>query len=333
MNFSSVSRRFWALIFDYFIIGSIFYGVVLVLKMSGISIFQLKEVVDGDFSSLSNFYLLYIIIYLIYEVTFLSSNLSATPGKIIMEMEVVSANANFFKVFFRSLIKAISTLTGLHIIFFTIAVFTEKSQALHDLLTGSFVIDKEMTSSSAMDLTKDITKTDAFYEEMKKRGIKTPSEKKALAEEMFSKAKKNSTNSILSNSFIWILVLFFSIGFVVIEGKVFVSDLIIELSTIPQYRDNGIIVDQSIAEKYVGTWANDKKTVGFTVYYLKKTGTMYINTSKEALIFMFDSDNVLYITEGENKYKVKFSSDSYNTIHMTGTINSQLEYTVLLHKQ
>lgn len=60
---------------------------------------------------------------------------------------------------------------------------------------------------------------------------------------------------------------------------------------------------------------------------------MYINTSKEALNFMFDRENVLYIIEGENKFKVRFSSDSYDAVYMTGPINSQLEYKYLLQKE
>ena len=307
--------------------------VILVLRMNGTSIFPVEEIIEGKFSALSEFYLIYAVIYLIYEVGFLSSNLSATPGKIIMEMEVACTNANFLKVFIRSIIKFISTVTGLYIIFFTIAIFSEKKQSVHDLLASSFVIDKEKSNQGGIDLTQDITKTEAFYEEMKNRGIKTFSEQKALAEEMYGKANKSSKSSILSSSFIWVLVLVISIGFSVIGGKVLVTDMIGEMKTIPQFRDNGVVVEQSIAEKYVGTWANDKRTVGFTVYYVKKTGTMYINTSKEALSFMFDRDNVLYIIEGENKFKVRFSSDSYDAVYMTGPINSQLEYKYLLQKE
>lgn len=306
MNFSAVSRRFWALTFDYIIIGSIMYVVILVLRMNGTSIFPVEEIIEGKFSALSKFYLIYAMIYLIYEIGFLSSNLSATPGKIIMDMEVACTNANILKVFIRSLIKLISSVTGLYIIFFTIAIFNEKKQSVHDLFAGSFVIDKEKTNSGGIDLTQDISKTEAF---------------------------KSSKSSILSSSLIWVLVLVISIGFSVIGGKVLVSDMISEMKTMPQFKDNGVVVEQSIAEKYVGTWANDKRTVGFTVYYVKKTGIMYINTSKGALSFMFDRDNVLYIIEGENKFKVRFSSDSYDAVYMTGPINSQLEYKYLLQKE
>lgn len=128
------------------------------------------------------------------------------------------------------------------------------------------------------------------------------------------------------------MVLVLSFGVTFISSKVLVQDMISEVKTIPQFRDNGVEVDQSIAEKYIGNWSNDKRTVDFTVYYTKKTGTMYINTSKGALSFMFDSDNLLYITEDENKFKVTFTSDSYDTIYMTGPINSQAEYKYLLKK-
>lgn len=271
MNYSVISRRFWAWFFDNAIIAGILYGVLLVLRMSGMSIFPVEEIIEGNFSSLSKFYLIYAMIYLTYEISFLSSNLSATPGKIIMEMEVACAKASFLKVIIRSVAKFISAATGLYLIFFTIAMFNEKKQAVHDLLAGSFVIDQERENQSAMDLTQDITKTEAFYEEMKSRGIKTFSEQKALAEEMYGKASKSSKSSILSSSIIWVLVLVVSFGFSFIGSKVLVSDMISEMKILPQFKNNGVKVEQSIAEKYVGAWANDKRTVGFTVYYDKKT--------------------------------------------------------------
>lgn len=238
MNYSAISRRFWAVFFDNCIIGGIFIGLALLLKMSGISIFPIEEIASGDMSGMSRFYLLYGIVFLAYEVGFLSSSLSATPGKIIMEIEVACANASFLKVILRSLIKLISTMTGLSIIFYTIAFFNEKKQALHDLIAGSFVIDRE-AANSAMDLTKDQAKKEALFEEMKSRGMKTFSEQKALEEEMYGKAKKSPINTILSGSFIWIVILVISFAVNFFGSKALLSDLVKEVNTIPQFRDNG----------------------------------------------------------------------------------------------
>lgn len=232
MNFSELSRRFWAFFFDSLIISGIYYGVLLILRMSGNTILHIENLMKSDFSALANLYISYGLFYVIYEVIFLSSNLSATPGKIIMEMEVVCANSSFFKVLLRSLVKAISSLTGLHIILFTIAIFNEKKQAVHDLLSGSFVIDVDNTKHSL-----DLANSKDLHNEMKNRGLKTFSEQKALAEEMYGKSNK-STN-ILASSFVWILVLVIAIALSLVYTRIIYSDVKSYIDNMPkqqQYR-------------------------------------------------------------------------------------------------
>lgn len=238
MNYSAISRRFWAMFFDNCIISGIFFGLALLLKTFGVSILSLEEMAFGDMSGMLRFYLLYVIVFFAYEVGFLSSSLSATPGKIIMEMEVACANASFLKVIIRSLIKLISNLTGLAIIFYSIALFNDKKQALHDLIAGSFVIDRE-SSSNAMDFANEQAKKEALFEEMKSRGMRTFSEQKALEEEMYGKTKKSPINQILSGPFIWIVILVISFAVNIFGSRALVSDLIKEANTIPQIRDNG----------------------------------------------------------------------------------------------
>ncbi len=233
MNYSELSRRFWAFFFDSIIVSGIYYGLLMILRMSGITTFSLQDLIESNFSVFAYFYISYGLFYIVYEIGFLSSNLSATPGKIILEMEVVCTNASFYKVLLRSLVKVISILTGLYIILFTIAVFNEYNQTAHDLLSGCFVIDVDNKKYST-----DLVKSKYLYDEMKNRELKTYSEQKALAEEIYGKPNK-STN-ILSSSFVWILVLFISIASVLIYTKTIYSDAKNYFESLPQSKDHTI---------------------------------------------------------------------------------------------
>ncbi|OPZ90282.1 MAG: RDD family protein [Firmicutes bacterium ADurb.Bin419] len=233
MNFSGLPRRFWAYFFDLIILSGIYYGLLLLLRMAGIDLLRVKDLVKNDYSFLLNLYISFGIFFVIYEVIFLSSNLSATPGKLIMEMEVVCTNANLYKVLIRSLVKAISSLTGLYIILFTIAAFNDKKQATHDLLSGSFVIDAENSKYS-----QDVSKSEEIYLEMKNRGLRTFSEQKALTEEMYGKSNK-STNT-LSNPLVWILVLVISIAINLLYTKIIYSEVKSYLENMPQTKGRSI---------------------------------------------------------------------------------------------
>lgn len=226
MNYAKLSRRFFAYYFDSIIVSGITSALLLFLKMFSLSI-SLEGLSKGDFSFFSKFYLLYLLLYLVYEVAFLVSPLSSTPGKLILELEVVSYNSSFIKVFIRSLVKVISTLPGLIFISGLVASFTEKKQSFHDMLAGTFVTDSDARNhsfSNKMDSPE-------FHAEMKKRGIKTFSQQQALAQEMFGKTKNSADKSFLVSPLLWIIVLIIC----VIIGFVYSGSLISELEKIFAY--------------------------------------------------------------------------------------------------
>jgi len=209
MNYSKISRRFFAYCFDTIIV----YGIicVLLLFLKVLKIFDISTYIEnmlkGDFSFFTNYLLVCFLIYLAYEFIFLTSSLSSTPGKIILEMEVVSHKSSFTKVFIRSLVKVIQSLSCFIFISGLVAVFTEKKQTIHDLLAKTFVIDFDSRSQSLSNKMD----SEAFHEEMKRRGIKTYSQQKALAEEMFGKSRKAINNSLLKAPLFWGIILILSI--------------------------------------------------------------------------------------------------------------------------
>lgn len=112
------------------------------------------------------------VIWLMYEVLFLVSNLGATPGKLALRMEVVSyKNAGFIKVLIRSILKIfmIFTVVGIFIEFF-VMLFNKRKQTLHDLITATYVIKKKQLVQRVM------SEEEMLFEELKKGNIRTYSE-------------------------------------------------------------------------------------------------------------------------------------------------------------
>jgi uncharacterized RDD family membrane protein YckC len=83
------------------------------------------------------------ILNILYEALFLSSSWQATPGKRLMGLKVVDMNfqpISFWKAAGRSLGKILSTI--ILYIGFIMAAFTKNKQALHDIMSGTFVVRK-----------------------------------------------------------------------------------------------------------------------------------------------------------------------------------------------
>ena len=79
----------------------------------------------------------------LYEALFLSSRYQATPGKMALSIVVTDRLGNrltFGRASLRYLGKVLSGMT--FSIGFLMAAFTEKKQALHDLLVGTLVVKK-----------------------------------------------------------------------------------------------------------------------------------------------------------------------------------------------
>jgi len=79
----------------------------------------------------------------IYYAGFESSSFKATPGKLVLGMEVTDLNGqriSFLRATGRYFAKIISGL--ILFIGFIMAAFTEKKQALHDIIAGCLVVNK-----------------------------------------------------------------------------------------------------------------------------------------------------------------------------------------------
>jgi len=206
MDYSKISKRFFAFYFDSIVVSGIVFALLLILKLINIEI-SYEGLLKGDISSVYKINLLYFLVFLVYEVIFLTSNLSSTPGKIILGVEVVSRQSSFVKVLIRSMVKVIVTLPGIAIISGLVAVFSDRKQSIHDMLAGTYVTDfssRKQSFSIGMDSPE-------FHEEMKKRGIRTYSEQQALAQEMFGKSGKFGNGSLLKKPILWVIILLISI--------------------------------------------------------------------------------------------------------------------------
>lgn len=85
-----------------------------------------------------------VLIGLLYKPVFEASSLSATPGKAIMGMVVLTSEGerlNFKQSYIRYFA---SILSGILLGFgYIMAIFTEKKQTLHDLIAGTIVISRD----------------------------------------------------------------------------------------------------------------------------------------------------------------------------------------------
>jgi len=139
-------------------------------------------VLMGQVHNIAILSLIFSLIYLIYEISFLSSKLSATPGKLISGLEVVCyEKSNFQKIIIRSLIKAIAILIPpLAILLFIISALSKTKQSLHDKLSNTCVIENNQKNGTNPQMT-----LEEFFEEMKSRGLRMYSEQRALAQEIY----------------------------------------------------------------------------------------------------------------------------------------------------
>lgn len=198
MNISKLFRRFWAYCFDLMIVCGIYSGILLLINVLDINN-TLNKALQGFHAVLSKgissellneqafyialFSLSYGLLFLAYEITFLSSKLSATPGKLILGVEVgCSDKVIFFKVFVRSLLKVLSTLIiPLAFVSFIVSAFSQTRQSLHDKLASTYVTALNAPNhGTAPHMT-----LEEFFEEMTSRGMRLYSEQLALAEEIY----------------------------------------------------------------------------------------------------------------------------------------------------
>ena len=142
-----------------FIIDAIIIGVlqsfvfVPILGVLGISIFnstpdmsdpdQVAGMVATIVAAMGTVWILAMIIQILYFTFMESSKYQATVGKLalgIIVTDVNGAKLDFTKALVRNLCRIISNITML--IGYIIAGFTEKKQALHDIIAGTLVVKK-----------------------------------------------------------------------------------------------------------------------------------------------------------------------------------------------
>ncbi len=136
-------RRWAALIVDSLILGvGLIAAIVLISLPLGFFSF------DGDGETIASmaqaaYYLLYIIVAPVYYAGMESSAAQATLGKRLIGIKVVDAQGRRLS-FMHALGRWVAAITGYITLYigFLLAAFTEKKQALHDLIASTYVVDK-----------------------------------------------------------------------------------------------------------------------------------------------------------------------------------------------
>jgi len=149
-------RRFGAFIIDVILIWCIqSFVIVPILGVLGLSMFSGVQAMDtndpdaaiGMFGAImaaaGAIWILTLSIQVLYFTFMESSNMQATVGKMALGIIVTDANGaklDFTKALIRNLCRILSNFTLL--IGYIIAAFTEKKQALHDIIAGTLVVMK-----------------------------------------------------------------------------------------------------------------------------------------------------------------------------------------------
>lgn len=147
--------RFIAYLIDSIIIGipiAIITFVIIIVMFGAMGVFEYSsdpiametELSGGEVISIVGGYLIIILIGIFgsvaYFAGFHSSKLQATPGKRLLGLKVVDLDGNRIS-FWRALGRYFAMiLSGIMYIGYIMAAFTEKKQALHDMIAGTYVI-------------------------------------------------------------------------------------------------------------------------------------------------------------------------------------------------
>ena len=155
-NYASFGQRLVAVIIDVIIIGvAQSFIIVPLLAAVGLGFASNAENMDftnpeesagmiaGIMALIGGYWILATCIQILYFTFMESSKNQATVGKMAMGIIVTDLNGgklDFSKALVRNLCKIISNLTML--IGYIMAAFTEKKQALHDMLASTLVVKK-----------------------------------------------------------------------------------------------------------------------------------------------------------------------------------------------
>lgn len=137
-------RRLGAYLIDSMLIGSVYY-VVLMVGMVAVAIVAAGQDFEGDgfMAGLVLVYLLYPVLSLAYYAGMESSKLQATVGKLALGIKVVDSQGRRLG-FGRATARWAGSIVSYLILYigFFMAGWTRRKQALHDLMAGTFVVDK-----------------------------------------------------------------------------------------------------------------------------------------------------------------------------------------------
>jgi len=160
MNYGGFWLRFVALIIDSIIIGILQWIIILpILGFMGFTMFSAGNVDTSDPESAAGLagvilagvgmiWIVTFVLSVLYYSFMESSSYQGSVGKIALGLIVTDMNGNkldFSKAFVRNLCKIISNLSFL--IGYIVALFTEKHQALHDILAGTLVLRKDASTA------------------------------------------------------------------------------------------------------------------------------------------------------------------------------------------
>lgn len=155
-NYAGFGQRLVAIIIDSIIIGVVqsfvFIPILAAVGLGFASGAENMDMSDPDqaagmigtiMASMGAIWILAMVIQVLYFTFMESSKTQATIGKMALGLKVTDLEGNkldFSKALIRNLCRLISNFTML--IGYIIAAFTEKKQALHDMIAGTLVLKK-----------------------------------------------------------------------------------------------------------------------------------------------------------------------------------------------
>jgi uncharacterized RDD family membrane protein YckC len=155
-NYAGFWLRFVAVIIDGIILGAIqFIAIMPILGIMGIGVAENMENFDsadqaeamsmmGSIMAMAGIaQIVFLAIQTLYYSLMESSSYQASVGKMVLGLKVTDINGNkldFTKALVRNLCKIISSMILL--IGYLMAAFTEKKQALHDMIANTLVVKK-----------------------------------------------------------------------------------------------------------------------------------------------------------------------------------------------
>ncbi|MBA4144290.1 MAG: RDD family protein [Cytophaga sp.] len=160
MNYASFGQRLVAIIIDSIIIWLLQMFIIVPLLAAigigaagGMSTMDMEDpeqvggLVAVIMAMAGTYFIVAMAVQILYFTFMESSKTQATVGKLAMGIKVTDLNGNkldFGKAFVRNLCRLLSNFTFL--IGYIIAAFTEKKQALHDIIAGTLVVKKDQAT-------------------------------------------------------------------------------------------------------------------------------------------------------------------------------------------